>query len=66
MGGGSLSEAQRSTLDTLSSLLDMSSDDLATSLQSGTSLGDLLQQKGIDLGTLASSLEKGVVVDLRA
>ena len=44
----------------------MSTDDLTSTLQSGTSLTDLLEQKGVDLSTLASSLEKGVQVDLRA
>lgn len=66
LGGGQLNASQQSTLDTLSSLLDMSTEDLTSSLQSGTSLADLLQQKGVDLSTLASSWEKGVVVDCRA
>lgn len=66
LAGGQLTSGQQSTLETLSSLLEMSTDDLASTLRSGTSLTDLLEQKGVDLSTLASSLEKGVVVDLRA
>lgn len=66
LAGGQLTAGQQSTLDTLSNLLDMSSDELTSSLRGGTSLTDLLEQKGVDLSTLASSLEKGVQLDLRA
>lgn len=66
LSGGSLSAAKQSTLDTLSSLLAVSSSELTASLQSGARLGDLLQAKGVDLSTLAASLEKGVIVDVQA
>jgi hypothetical protein len=63
---GSLTSGQQSTLDALSSLLDMSSDDLQSSLQSGTSLVGLLQDKGIDLSDVAGALQSGFMVDVRS
>lgn len=53
-------------LDKLAELLDMSTDDVQTSRQSGTSLADLLEDKGVSLDQLADQLQSGLLVDLRA
>ncbi len=63
---GELTNSQQTMLEQLSSLLGTTSDELATSLQSGTSLADLLGDKGVSLGQLASALESGFLVDVRA
>jgi len=51
--GSSLNVTQKATLDGLSSLLGTTSQDLLSSLQSGTSLADLVDAKGVDRGSLA-------------
>lgn len=68
---GNLTDAQSTTLDVLSSLLDMDSDDLSSAIQDG-SLSDLLQQAGVDTTDLANALEtalagssSGFQVDVR-
>jgi hypothetical protein len=63
---GNVSSSQQDTLDALSSLLDMSSDDLQTSLQSGTSLVSLLKSHDVDLTDLADTLQSGFLVDKTA
>lgn len=62
---GQRTDAQQAMLDSLSGLLDTSSDDLENSLRSGTSLVDLLDQKGVSLSSLANSLQSGFLVDQR-
>jgi lambda repressor-like predicted transcriptional regulator len=62
---GQKTDAQQTMLDSLSDLLDMSSEDLEASLRSGTSLVDLLDQKGVSLNSLADSLQSGFLVDQR-
>ena len=57
---------QESTLSSLSSLLGVSSEDLVSSLQSGTSLVSLLQDKDVDLSRLAGALQSGFLVDRTA
>lgn len=67
---GTLTSTQQDTLDTLSSLLEMDSDDVLTELQSGTSLTDLLAEHDVDITELASKLQSnlqvGFQVDLKA
>ena len=63
---GNLSSSQQDTLDALSSLLDTSSDDLKSSLQSGTSLVALLKAHNVDLDDLANTLQSGFLVDKTA
>jgi antitoxin component HigA of HigAB toxin-antitoxin module len=63
---GNVTSAQGQMLDSLSDLLGVSSDDLAEQLGSGTSLADLLQQKGVTLADVASTLQSGFLVDVRA
>jgi lambda repressor-like predicted transcriptional regulator len=53
---GNLTSTQSSTLDTLSSLLDMDSDDLTSAIKDGT-LADLLQKAGVDMTDLSTALE---------
>jgi len=69
---GNLTDTQSTTLETVSSLLEMSGTDLADALENGESLVDLLSEKGIDLSELASALESsfagsgiGFQVDVR-
>lgn len=62
---GDLTTTQQSMLDQLASLLDTSSDELETSLQSGTSLAQLLDDKGVSLDQLATTLQSGFLVDAR-
>lgn len=66
MGGGKLSGSQQSMLDSLSELLDISSEELQEELTSGTSLTDLLQDKGVSMNDLASAVQSGFLVDVRA
>jgi hypothetical protein len=63
---GNVSSSQQTTLDALSSLLDMSSDDLQSSLQNGTSLVSLLTSHNVDLSDLADTLQSGFLVDKTA
>lgn len=63
---GQASGSQQSTQDSLSELLDVSADELQEELTSGTSLTDLLQDKGVSLGDLASALQSGFLIDVRA
>ncbi len=63
---GSLTADQTSTLDLLGSLLDMSTDDLASSLSTGTDLASLLQSREVDLASLAGALQAGFLIDARA
>jgi hypothetical protein len=53
------------SLDKLSSLLDMSSDDLVSALRNGTSLSDLASQHGVDANRLLDVLSSGMVMDTR-
>ena len=66
MGGGKLSGSQQSMLDSLSELLDISSEELQEELTSGTSLTDLLQDRGVSMDDLASAVQSGFLVDVRA
>jgi lambda repressor-like predicted transcriptional regulator len=66
LDGGTVSESQQSVLDSLSELLDMSSEELQDELTSGTDLSSLLQDKGVSLSDLASVIEAGFLVDVRA
>ena len=54
-------------LDSLSSLLGTSSDDLLSRLTSGTtSLASMVSQKGISSSSLAQVLQNGLLLDTRA
>jgi lambda repressor-like predicted transcriptional regulator len=64
--GSSLTSSQQSTLDSLSSLLGTTSDSLLGSLQSGTSLADLVSAAGVSQGSLASILQDGLLIDTTA
>jgi lambda repressor-like predicted transcriptional regulator len=64
--GSSLTSTQQSTLDSLSSLLGTDSDSLMSSLQSGTSLADLVSAAGVSEGSLASILQDGLLIDTTA
>jgi hypothetical protein len=57
---GNLTDTQESTLDTLSDLLDLSSDEITESLQSGQSLTDLLTEHGVSLDDLANALQSSM------
>jgi lambda repressor-like predicted transcriptional regulator len=57
---GNLTSTQDSTLQTLSDLLDMSSDEVSSALQNGESLTDLLSDKGVGLDDLASALQSSM------
>jgi lambda repressor-like predicted transcriptional regulator len=63
---GSMTSAQQTMLSQLSSLLGTTPDDLQSSLQSGTSLASLLDNKGVSLDQLANSLQSGFLVDVKA
>ena len=63
---GNLTSDQQTTLGSLSSLLGVSSDDLESSLQNGTSLVSLLEGKGVDLSDVAGALQSGFLVDKTA
>jgi hypothetical protein len=60
---GSLTDAQQQTLSSLSSLLGTDSSSLLTSLQSGSSLADLVSNAGVSSSSLASVLQDGLLVD---
>jgi hypothetical protein len=62
---GDLTATQQGVLDQLSTLLDTTSTELATSLRSGTSLAQLLDDKGVSLDRLATTLQSGFLVDTR-
>lgn len=62
---GQKTDSQQAMLDSLSELLDASSEGLEDSLQSGTSLTDLLDQKGVSLSQLAESIQAGFLIDQR-
>jgi lambda repressor-like predicted transcriptional regulator len=64
--GSSLNPTQQATLDGLSSLLGTTSDDLLSSLRSGTSLADLVDAQGVDRDSLASVMQDGLIVDTTA
>jgi hypothetical protein len=51
------------TLSALSQLLGTDPSSLVQQLQSGTSLSDMLTAKGVNLVTLSSQLQKGLLVD---
>jgi hypothetical protein len=63
---GSLTASQQKTLDSLSSLLGTDSSSLLSSLQSGTSLADLIAGKGLDSSKLAAVLQDGLMVDTKS
>lgn len=52
-------------LSAVSDLLDMTTDELVTSLTSGTSLRDLASAKGVSSDQLLDALSEGMVVDTR-
>ncbi|WP_243058214.1 hypothetical protein [Nocardioides sp. SR21] len=56
---GNLTEDQSTTLDVLSSLLEMDEEELTEAIQEG-GLADLLEEKGIDLTELANALENSL------
>jgi hypothetical protein len=64
--GSTLTADQSSTLTALSSLLGTDSGSLLSSLQSGTSLSDLLTSNNIDLGTVAGIMQDGLLIDTTA
>jgi len=64
--GTSLTASQQSTLESLSTLLGTDSDSLLESLRGGTSLTDLVAQRGVSNSALASVLADGLLVDTRA
>ena len=64
--GSSLDASQHATLDGLSSLLGTTSEDLMTSLRGGTSLAQMIEDKGVDRDQLASVLQDGLMVDTSA
>lgn len=56
---GNLTEEQSTTLDVLSSLLEMDEDEVTDAIKEG-GLADLLEEKGIDLTELANALESSL------
>jgi hypothetical protein len=64
--GSTLTEAQQTTLDKLSSLLGTDSAGLLDSLRSGSSnLSDLISAKGVNQDSLASILQDGLLFDAK-
>ena len=65
--GSSMTTQQTDMLDSLSSLLGTSSDDLLGQLTSGTtSLASMVSQKGISSSSLAQVLQNGLLLDTKA
>jgi lambda repressor-like predicted transcriptional regulator len=64
--GSSMTADQSSMLDKLSSLLGTDSTSLLDELKSGSSLSDLLADKGVDQSKLASILQDGLLFDAKA
>jgi len=64
--GASMTGQQSDMLDSLSSLLGTSTDDLVNQLQSGTSLASLVSSKGVSSGSLAQVLQDGLLLDTKA
>jgi lambda repressor-like predicted transcriptional regulator len=63
---GTMTADQQSTLSSLSGLLGTDPSSLLTSLQSGTSLASVLDAQGVGTDALASSLQKGLLIDTQA
>jgi len=63
---GTLTGQQQDMLDSLSNLLGTDSNTLLDQLSSGTSLSDLVKDKGIDSSKLADVLQNGLLVDTTA
>lgn len=61
--GSSITSSQQDTLDSLADLLDTDTDSLVQSLQSGTSLSDLLENSGVSLDQLAGVVQSGLLID---
>lgn len=64
-GSSGLTGSQQETLTSLASLLGTDSASLLDSLQSGTSLSDLVKDAGVESGSLASVLQTGLLYDRR-
>lgn len=64
-GGGphGANQADDATLDAVSQLLKMSSDDLVSALTNGTSLSDLATKQGVSTSALLDTLGQGMVVN---
>ena len=63
---GALTSTQKQTLDELSSLLGSDSQSLMDSLKNGTSLADLVKDKGLSSSTLANVIQDGLMVDTKS
>lgn len=61
--GGSLTQDQQDTLNSLSSLLDTDAQSLQNSLQNGSTLADLAQEAGVNARALASVSQDGLLFD---
>jgi len=64
--GGSLTPEQQQTLTEVSSLLGSDPASLMDSLRQGTSLADLVHDKGLDSSALANVIQDGLLVDTRS
>lgn len=63
---GTVTSRQQSVLDQLSDLLGTDSDDLAAELQGGSSLLQMLQDRGVTKGSAAETVGEGFLVDAKA
>lgn len=63
---GSVTERQQNLLDQLSDLLGTDSDDLVAELQGGSSLLQMLQDRGITKSSAAETVGEGFLVDAKA
>jgi len=59
-GGGQIPDQMKKAMDPVAKLLGMSTDDLASKLQSGTSLSDLASQKGVSNSDLVEAIKSGM------